>query len=171
MLQILGNVLERRRPTLFNEPTCNVKYHKLGCYKDRAKAPTLLEKLILTDRDPTSPAFSKISIDWGNWDSHLPSLACRCAQKAAENKYAYFGLQYYGECWSSPEAGETYNQAGPAIEGSCVTNGYQPCPKDPKATEKECVGKRNVNYVYTIENTKIHGVQFRSHLLAASKIS
>lgn len=78
------------------EPTCHVKYQKLGCYKDTAKAPRLLEKLILTDRDPKSPVFSNVNVDWGSWDSYLPSLACRCAEKAEENKYTYFSLQHYG---------------------------------------------------------------------------
>ncbi|XP_078379184.1 uncharacterized protein LOC144662280 isoform X2 [Oculina patagonica] len=136
------------------EPTCNVKYQKLGCFKDTAKKPRLLEKLILTDRDPKSRVFSNVSVDWGNWDSYMPSLACRCAKKAAENKYTYFGLQHYGECWSGPDAGETYDKLGPAAERRCVTSGYRPCPKDPKATEKECVGKNNVNYVYAIEKNK-----------------
>lgn len=78
------------------EPMCDVKYQKLGCFKDRTKKPRLLEKLILTDRDPKSPVFSNFSVDWGNWDSYLPSLACRCAKKAAEYKYTHFGLQHYG---------------------------------------------------------------------------
>lgn len=78
------------------EPMCDVKYQKLGCYRDTTKKPRLLEKLILTDRDPKSPVFSNVRVNWGNWDSYLPSLACRCAKKAAEYQYTYFGLQHYG---------------------------------------------------------------------------
>lgn len=59
-----------------------------------------------------------------------------------------------GECWSSPDADQTYDKLGPAGETQCVTSGYQPCPRDPKATDKECVGRRNVNYIYAIEKTE-----------------
>lgn len=75
-----------------------VEYQKLGCFKDNKKSPRLLEKLIFTDReDPQSPARSNFSIDWGSWNTYLPKLACRCAEKAAENKFTHFGLQFYGE--------------------------------------------------------------------------
>ena len=79
------------------EPTCGVEYHKLGCFKDNKKGPRLLNKLILTDRDSKSPVYSNIKIDWGNWNAYLPKLACRCAEKAADNKFTHFGLQFYGE--------------------------------------------------------------------------
>ena len=61
------------------------------------------------------------------------------------------GISFWtGECWSGPEAAETYNQLGPASADSCLTSDYQPCPEDPKSTDIECVGKLFVNYVYTI---------------------
>ena len=50
----------------------------------------------MTDRDPSSPVWSGISIDWGNWKTYLPQLACRCAAKAAENGFTVFGIQFYG---------------------------------------------------------------------------
>ena len=72
-------------------------YQKLGCYSDDQKVPRPLPSLILTDRDPTSPVFSNRKIDWGNWDSYISDLACRCAEKAADNGYNFFGLQFYGK--------------------------------------------------------------------------
>lgn len=77
---------------------CNVQYDKLGCFKDLKVAPRPLPDLILTDRDTTSPVYSGVSIDWGNWDTYLTGLVCRCAQKAAEAKiYQYFGIQSHGK--------------------------------------------------------------------------
>ena len=35
-----------------------------------------------------------------------------------------------------------------------MTSGYRPCPKDSKATNNECVGRRNVNYIYAIKKTE-----------------
>ena len=70
--------------------------------------------------------------------------------------YSFFHefTNFIGECWSGPDAGETYDKLGPAAEKRCVTSGYRPCPKDPKATDKECVGQNNVNYVYAIQRNK-----------------
>ena len=33
-------------------------------------------------------------------------------------EFSYFGLKYYGECWSGETAGQTYSRDGPA--DSCV---------------------------------------------------
>lgn len=74
-------------------------YQKLGGYSDDQIVPRPLPKLILTDRDPTSPVFSNRKIDWRNWDSYVSDLACRCAEKAVENGYNFFGLQFYGKCF------------------------------------------------------------------------
>ena len=79
-----------------------MEYHKLGCFKDKKKSPRLLEKLILTDRDAKSKVYSNVSTEWGNWNAYMPSLACRCAKKAAEYKFTYFGLQHYGKACSVP---------------------------------------------------------------------
>ena len=79
------------------EPACKVTYHKLGCYKDNQKNPRPLPKLLQTDRDPKSAVYSTINIDWGKWDSYISDLVCRCAEKAAENNYHFFGLQYFGK--------------------------------------------------------------------------
>lgn len=56
-----------------------------------------MNELILTDRDTKDPVYSGQVIDWGNWNAYLVDLVCRCARKAAEKKYNYFGIQYYGE--------------------------------------------------------------------------
>ena len=62
---------------------------------------------------------------------------------------SYCPSQFYpGECWSGPEAGETYNRAGSSDQ--CVTKGYKEC--DPNDKE-ECVGDKNVNFVYEIDVT------------------
>ena len=51
-----------------------------------------------------------------------------------------------GECWSGPEAADTYNRAGKSKK--CVTKGVNvPCNLNDNV---ECVGKQNTNFVYYI---------------------
>lgn len=51
-------------------------------------------------------------IDWYN----LNKIINACAKQAKENGYLYFGVQFYGECWSGPLAHMTYNKDGPSTE-------------------------------------------------------
>ncbi len=68
----------------------------VGCYKD-LKNVLPLPELILTDRDPSSRAYSGQTIDWNNWDTYMPDFICRCAEKANEMKRTIFGLENYGK--------------------------------------------------------------------------
>ncbi|XP_022796155.1 uncharacterized protein LOC111334626 [Stylophora pistillata] len=129
-------------------PGCAVNYTKLGCFKDDRKKPRPLPELLFTDRDSRSEVFSGKTIDWNNWDTYMIDLVCRCAKAAKAKKYNYFSLQYFGECWSGPEAGETYNRAGSSDK--CVTKGFKKC--DP-SNKQECVGDKNINFVYGIDVT------------------
>ena len=74
------------------------------------------------------------------------SLACRCARKAKKNGFKYFGLQYYGECFSGAEAGTTFDKYGETE--ACVNSFYGEC-ENPK--EGECVGKSLTNFVYKLK--------------------
>ena len=48
-----------------------------------------------------------------------------------------------GECWSGPEAGETYNRNGAGT--ACVTSGYKNCTLE---NNMECIGGKETNFVY-----------------------
>lgn len=48
------------------------------------------------------------SIDWSNVNETVK----QCADAADKNGYRWFGVQYYGECWSGPSAEVTYNKHG-----------------------------------------------------------
>lgn len=120
---------------------CPVKFERMGCYKD-AHRP--LNDYILTDRDYNHPAFSGQFIDWNNFETYLPDLSCRCAQKAATKGYNTFGIQYYGECWSGKKADEKYFTDG--VSSSCVNQCYKPC----KNFDRFCTGKGFTNFVYRI---------------------
>jgi len=77
-----------------------VKYEGVGCFKDRE--PRSLPELIGNFRP---------SIDWHDLKS---SVIDRCAKTAKAKGYKYFGIQFYGECWSGPHAEDTYRKYGPS---------------------------------------------------------
>ena len=97
-----------------------IKYARIGCYKDALKQPRPLPELIKNYRGG--------QIDWNNLNSTIDA----CAEEARNKGYLYFGLQFYGECWSGPLAHLTYDRDGSS------TNCY------------EGVGKKQANFVYML---------------------
>lgn len=67
-------------------------------------------------------------IDWKNLNRHIRA----CAKEVKKAGYLYFGLQFYGECWSGPQAHSTYDEDGKSKD--CVLG----------------VGKERANFVYKI---------------------
>ncbi|KAL9979967.1 hypothetical protein ACROYT_G008494 [Oculina patagonica] len=93
----------------------------IGCFKDSGKKPRPLPLLIANKRK---------GIDWYN----LRKTVQACAEEAKKKRLEYFSVQFFGECWSGPNAGETFARDGPSEE--CY----------------EGVGKRKTNAVYRIED-------------------
>ncbi|KAJ7385807.1 A disintegrin and metalloproteinase with thrombospondin motif 14 [Desmophyllum pertusum] len=125
---------------LSDEPgECEVKFKKVGCYKEDGEARALSEE-IFNDRK---------NIDWkaGKWEQFLKRLACRCAKESGEKGYSHFGLQFYGECWSDPQADKRFDRYGKA--NGCIGFQYKKCD-DEDLDNNECVGGGNKNYVYQI---------------------
>ncbi|KAJ7387554.1 hypothetical protein OS493_000885 [Desmophyllum pertusum] len=92
----------------------------LGCFKDSSKPRPL----------PIMIANKRGGIDWHN----LKKTVQACAEVAKKQRLEYFSVQFYGECWSGKDAGETFARDGPS---------------------KECyagVGKKGINAVYRIED-------------------
>ena len=75
-------------------------------------------------------------------------LVCRCAKAASNKGYVYFGIQFYGECWSSVDAESRFHMYG--ATNNCVNTGYNPC--DDQASNEACAGANHSNYVYEIVN-------------------
>ncbi|XP_073245355.1 uncharacterized protein [Porites lutea] len=122
-----------------DEPAdCSVTYKKVGCYNEKS-GDRLLTKQVLSMRN---------EVDWtpGKWENFLKKLACRCAKETRAIGYSYFGLQFFGECWSDAQAEERYKRYGKSSD--CFGFEYKTCnDKD----ENECVGGGNKNYVYMME--------------------
>ena len=71
-----------------------------------------------------------------------------CAKQAKSKGYRYFGLQFYGECWSGDPSVDLFKDK-PASADQCW--GYKPnyAQCDDKA-ETECIGREEHNYIYEI---------------------
>lgn len=68
------------------------------------------------------------NLDWFN----LSKIVDMCAKEANAKGFLYFGIQFYGECWSGPLVHETYNRSG--FSKRC----------------KSGVGGPNANFVYML---------------------
>jgi len=96
-------------------------YVSIGCFADSRKKPRPLPVLIANKRS---------NIDWYNMKKTVQA----CAEEAKKRRLEYFSVQFFGECWSGANAGETFARDGES---------------------KDCwqgVGKKNTNAVYRIEN-------------------
>ncbi|XP_032240694.2 uncharacterized protein LOC116619731 isoform X2 [Nematostella vectensis] len=122
---------------------------KIGCFKSiYGWGKQLMPELLITDRDNTSNVFSGEEIDWKKWRAYRNEFLCRCSDAAKKKGYKKIGLQFYGECWSGPNADQDFDRLGPSI--NCTQN-----PKTEKRCRKSnnraaCVGKGFAFYVYEI---------------------
>lgn len=79
----------------------------------------------------------------------LLSLVCRCAKAAANRGFVFFGIQFYGECWSSADAAQRFFKYH--SNDKCVDTEYEACDT---ASDKACAGVARMNYVYEIVPSK-----------------
>lgn len=71
-------------------------------------------------------------------------LVCECANVTAAAGYTYFGIQFFGECWTGENPDVAYDSGGKS--NSCFGQNFLPCD----ASFSSCAGEENVNYVYRI---------------------
>jgi len=120
------------------------KLEALGCFND--KSQRAMPEEILNERDTTSKVYGGITIDWKNYHKFVQGFACRCAKIAARKGYSVIGLQFYGECWSGPEAHLTYNQYG--TSAGCVDGQFRSYSSNKKCLQY--IGRSWTNHVYRI---------------------
>ncbi|KAL9976290.1 hypothetical protein ACROYT_G013573 [Oculina patagonica] len=126
-----------------------ISFEKVDCFEDNhIENARPLPDYIFNDRDPSIDNFSGRRIDWRNWDVYLPEFACRCAAAAKALNHTFFGVQFYGECWSGANGHLTYDRDG-ISKSRCVDQCYEPCTKQ----SKFCSGKNFANYVYRLKGS------------------
>jgi len=119
---------------------CKVKLKPIGCFQDFRNDRALPEQLI-NERDTLSHVFNGKLINWKD-PHYLPSFICRCASLAKKRGYGYFGIQFYGECWSGRYSHRLYHKHGSS--NNCKKNWVYNSQCDVKT------GADNANYVYKI---------------------
>ncbi|XP_032240147.2 uncharacterized protein LOC5514576 [Nematostella vectensis] len=126
------------------QPQCAVEIERVGCFHDDQIPPRPLPLYILNERDPSAESYNGTDVDWNNWNTYMPGFICRCASLSRQRGYKIFSVQFYAECWSGPDARDTYDRNGESSQ--CVSKNYKPCKPD----DKHCVGKQYTNFVYRI---------------------
>ena len=122
----------------------------MGCYNDFSSSPSAKPLPVLLFDD-------QANIDLEDWDEFLDELVSKCAERTRDLNYTFFGIQSLGQCYTGPNAGETYNKYG--ASENCVTvggnprkNQFQRCPGLPN--DKPCTGGDQTNYVYKLDGSK-----------------
>ncbi|EDO43412.1 predicted protein [Nematostella vectensis] len=95
-------------------------YTPVGCFKDQPYPNRALPSLLANFR------IHHPIVNWFN----LKTTVHECAKEAAKKGMVYFGVQFYGECWSGADAHKTYDKHGQSSQ----------C--------KSGVGKHYTNYIY-----------------------
>ncbi|RMX42689.1 hypothetical protein pdam_00011853 [Pocillopora damicornis] len=85
------------------------------------------------------------NIDWQNWNNFLERFVCACANKTVTDGCAYFGIQFWAECWAGENLDVAYNSDGQS--NYCFGHDFLPCAR----VSSSCAGAKDVNFVYKIE--------------------
>ena len=112
------------------------RYEPVGCFKDNGGKNRPLPELLSNLR-------SHINIGWTNLDK----IIYVCSDLAASKGYTYFGIQFWGECWSGPKADETFFKDGKSKD--CAVG----------------VGKAGSNFVYRLKQSKSQSIRRIFHVL------
>lgn len=135
--------------------TCKRTYDMVGCYNDWLD-PRPLPQQIINDRDVFSDLNDGHIVDYTRWKDSMHSLACRCAAEMKKKGYRVFGLQFYGECWSGPNAEKLFNKDGEGT--SCIQdlqNLESQVASCNKTSLQECTGGALSNYIYKLQEGEI----------------
>ncbi|KAJ7327711.1 hypothetical protein OS493_026589 [Desmophyllum pertusum] len=76
-------------------------FESVGCFLDSGISPRPMPLLLKDFRQ---------EMNWNN----IEAVIELCGGLAHNKSLSYFGLQYYGQCWSGATAGQTYSRDGPA---------------------------------------------------------
>jgi len=122
------------------------KWKKVGCFADSLR-PRPMRQLLVNMRDASSRAYKGYILSWNNLRPSLDRILKDCMKLAAAERYTFFGLQAFGECWSGTSGpGNNYYQDGNST--NCRNPTYKACDD---ADSTPCVGRASANYVYKIE--------------------
>merc|ERR1719421_1873053 len=124
--------------------SCNLKFNRVGCYKDKGKKQRPLGNYIMKDVKMSGLQKKSATSRSSVFDNTLGDFACRCANEALDRGNAVFGIQNIAECWSGSDDSK-YDKDGKSEE--CVTFGMEKC----NTKDELCAGQRSTNFIYYID--------------------
>ena len=84
---------------------------------------------------------------------------CKCANRTRAAGQNFFGLQFFGECWSGSLSSPSNLFMRDGRSNQCIGPTFKPCSKMKLAAnekddneEEICVGKAFTNYIYTFKS-------------------
>lgn len=83
------------------------RFRPVGCFKDAIKKEDRALPVLLRNYRTTG------ELDWRN----LKDVVLKCAEEVRKKGWVYFGIQFWGECWSGPSAHVTYDVYGKTTTG------------------------------------------------------
>lgn len=67
-------------------------YIKVGCFKDDMCFLCFFFELFFIDRDLLVEKYSKIFIDWKNWNFYMKDFVCCCVKEVKFCNFVYFSI-------------------------------------------------------------------------------
>ena len=78
--------------------SCEINFTPVGCYKE-VRSDLAMQDIFHNEVSPELPNFDGNLVPDSNEDyiAAFPDFLCKCARKAAENGWGYFGVRELGE--------------------------------------------------------------------------
>lgn len=83
----------------------------------------------------------------------LSRFTCACAMMAKQKNYDYFGIEFYGECWSGMSPNYMYDVHGESENCDMIRKevcAFKACEEQRKDS-RLCVGTQWALYVYSVK--------------------
>lgn len=78
--------------------SCEINFTPVGCYKEN---PTdlAMQEIFHNEVSPELPSFdgNVLPESSEDYEAAFPDFLCKCARKATENEWDYFGVRDFGE--------------------------------------------------------------------------
>lgn len=78
--------------------SCEINFTPVGCYKEN---PTdlAMQEIFQNEVSPELPSFdgNVLPESSEDYEAAFPDFLCKCARKATENEWDYFGVRDFGE--------------------------------------------------------------------------
>merc|ERR1712072_28347 len=129
---------------------CTRDFRKVGCFRRNWKITMLITDLNKKHHEKISGKGNFTEMNWGDYALGLHSLACRCREKAVDQKYKYFAIGFFGECVAGRDTTALeamFASVGNSHRAGCQNGKWGKCDHD---HHEECGGMADYDFFYEI---------------------